>query len=151
MKIFLTFCLVILSCVNAFSQKANQQKADTNEIYTIVKTQPKFPGDINKYLSDSIRYPDEAKDANKQGTVYLQFVVEKDGSVSTVKVLRGVCPSLDNESIRVISAMPRWTPGMQDGHKVRVLFCVPIHYILKDTYSIPPPPPRQPVLQNPFK
>jgi len=147
MKYILIFCSSLFCFTSAFSQTTND--TDSNKVYIVVQTQPKFPGDVNKYLSDSIKYPDDAKAANKQGTVFVQFVVEKDGSVSSVKVLRGVCPSLDNESVRVISAMPKWSPGMQNGHRVRVSYCVPIRYKLKDDLLAPPP--KQPILQNPFK
>ncbi|HTA26409.1 MAG TPA: energy transducer TonB [Bacteroidia bacterium] len=150
MKYILIFCLSLLGFTNAFAQ-ANTQN-DNDKVYVIVQTQPKFHGEVNKYLSDSINYPEDAKAKNQQGTVYVSFVVEKDGSVSTVKILRGVCPSLDNESVRVISHMPKWTPGMQNEHAVRVSYTVPIRYKLKDDIlSTPPPPPKQNTLQNPFK
>ncbi len=103
-----------------------------DQVFTILKENAKFPGgDINKWLSEHIDYPEPAKDAQIQGTVYISFVVEKDGSVSTVKILRGVNKYLDDEAKRVINAMPKWSPGQQNGHSVRQLFNVPIHFILK--------------------
>jgi protein TonB len=104
---------------------------DPDKVFTIVQVQAKFPGDINKWLGDHIEYPEQAKDANIQGTVYMSFVVEKDGSVSAVKVLRGVNNYLDNEATRVINKMPHWSPGQQNGHSVRQLYMVPIHFILR--------------------
>jgi protein TonB len=130
-KIIFAFCFALLGFSNIYSQPA-QITSDPDKVYTIVQTKPEFPGNINKYLADNIVYPNDAKANNIQGTVYVTFVVEKDGSVSGVKVLRGVATSLDNESVRVVSAMPKWMPGMQNGHAVRVQYMVPIHFMLSD-------------------
>jgi periplasmic protein TonB len=104
---------------------------DANKVFTIVQQKPAFPGDINKWLGEHINYPEQAKDANISGTVYMSFVVEKDGSVSGVSVLRGVNSYLNDEAKRVISVMPKWTPGQQNGHTVRVQYMVPIHFVLR--------------------
>ena len=104
---------------------------DLNKVFTIVQQKPAFPGDINKWLYDHINYPEQAKDANIQGIVYMSFIVERDGSVTGVSVLRGVNGYLDNEAKRVISVMPKWTPGQQNGHAVRVQYMVPIRFILR--------------------
>lgn len=100
--------------------------------YYPYQQQPIFSKNIGTYLSKAIKYPKKEMDANKSGTVYLSFIVEKDGSVSTVKVIRGVtgCPDFDEEGIRVISSMPKWKAGMQDGEPVRVSFNIPIRFIL---------------------
>lgn len=104
---------------------------DADKVFMIVQQQPKFPGDINKWLSDHIDYPEQAKDANIQGTVFVSFIVEKDGGVSGVKILRGVNSYLDNEALRVITKMPKWSPGQQNGHSVRVQYNVPIRFVLR--------------------
>ncbi|HTB31124.1 MAG TPA: energy transducer TonB [Bacteroidia bacterium] len=104
---------------------------DENKVFTIVQQKPAFPGDINKWLADHIDYPEQAKDANIQGTVYVSFVVERDGSVSGVTVLRGVNTYLDNEAKKKVSSMPKWTPGQQNGHSVRVQYMLPVHFILR--------------------
>jgi protein TonB len=104
---------------------------DANKIFMVVQQQPKFAGDIHRWLWEHIDYPEQAKDANIQGTVYMSFVVEKDGSISDVKILRGVNTYLDNEAKRVISSMPRWSPGQQNGHPVRVQYMLPVQYILR--------------------
>jgi periplasmic protein TonB len=104
---------------------------DLNKVFTIVQQKPAFPGDINKYLADHIEYPEQAKDANIQGTVYVSFIVERDGSVTQVSILRGVNNYLNDEAKRVISTMPKWSPGQQNGHAVRVQYMVPIHFILR--------------------
>lgn len=128
----LAFCIALLGFTGVYSQNT-QTAPDPDKVYTIVQQKPNFPGDINKYLSDNIRYPDDAKKNNIQGTVYVSFIIEKDGSVSGVKVARGINGGgLDNEAIRAVSAMPKWTPGQQNGHTVRVQYMVPIHFRLDD-------------------
>ena len=119
-------------------QPAENNSSD--KLFTIVEQQPKFPGEINKWLVENIVYPVQAKNNNIQGKVYVSFVVEKDGSVSGVKVLRGADRDLDNEAVRVVSMMPNWTPGMQNGKPVRVQYTVPINFTLGDIRATPPPP-----------
>lgn len=133
MKSILAFCIALFSFSSVYSQSA-QPTPDPDKVYSIVQSQPKFPGDLNKYLSDNIKYPEDARLSNIQGTVYVSFIVEKNGSVSTVKILRGVQGgrSLENEAIRVVSAMPAWTPGVQNGNPVRVQYNLPIHFMLAD-------------------
>jgi protein TonB len=137
MKTILAFCIAVLGFSNANSQST--ESTDPNEVYTVVQSQPVFNGKINTYLSDNIKYPEDARRGNVQGTVYVQFIIERDGSVSGVKVLRGVegGRSLENEAVRVVSAMPVWTPGMQNGHPVRVQYMVPIHFMLADNNTPP--------------
>ncbi len=91
---------------------------------------PIFPGNINKWISQNIKYPPLAADNGIQGKVYLKFVVEKDGSISNIEVIRGVDPSLDKEAVRVISKMPKWKPGKQRGKPVRVSYNLPITFQL---------------------
>jgi len=98
-----------------------------------VESMPEFEGGegaLLKYLADNLEYPDVAKEAGIQGVVYIQFVVEKEGSVTEVKVVRGVHSLLDREAIRVIEEMPRWAPGHQNGRVVRVQFALPIRFTL---------------------
>ncbi|QKJ32043.1 M56 family metallopeptidase [Mucilaginibacter mali] len=94
-----------------------------------------FPGGIeyfNRYLSTYVRYPAEAKKRGVQGKVFCSFVVEKDGSISNIKVVRGIGAGADEEAVRVIAGMPKWNPGMQNGVKVRQLYTVPISFVLAD-------------------
>ncbi|MBK6964855.1 MAG: TonB family protein [Bacteroidales bacterium] len=111
-----------------------QPATDTNqEVFTVVEVAPQFPGGADaqqKFMIQNISYPAEAKSKGIQGTVYVNFIVEKDGSVSNAKVLRGVATSLDTEALRVINSMPRWTPGTQRGEPVRVSFNIPIKFSL---------------------
>jgi protein TonB len=103
------------------------------EIFTVVEENPQFPGgdaELYKFLHESIKYPEEAKELGIQGRVFVNFVVETDGSVSNVKVLRGIGGGCDEEAIRVVKSMPRWTPGKQRGIPVRVSYNLPIKFTL---------------------
>ena len=94
---------------------------------------PKFPGGDAarvKYMVENIKYPEPAKKQGLQGTVYVSFVIEKDGRITTTKVVRGVENSLDAEAFRVVSAMPNWIPGTDKGKPVRVQFNMPIQFKL---------------------
>ena len=102
-------------------------------IFTIVEDQPGFPGGdgaLMQYLQQNLRYPTMAREAGIQGTVFVTFVVERDGSISDVRILRGVGGGLDEEAVRVVRGMPRWTPGRQRGQAVRVQFNLPIRFVL---------------------
>lgn len=105
------------------------------DIFVVVENMPKFEGgDLNKfreYISKQLRYPEIAKDNGIQGRVILSFVVEPNGTVSNVKILRGVDPSLDQEAVRVVESSPLWTPGTQRGEAVRVQFNIPIIFALQ--------------------
>ena len=85
-----------------------------------------------KYLVDHIQYPDSEKNHNITGTVFINFIIEKDGSISNVKILKGVAngPNLNKEAAKVISGMPKWSIGMQNGHPVRVSYNIPIRFSL---------------------
>ncbi len=102
-------------------------------IFTVVEDQPSFPGGEEarmKYLIDNLRYPQMAREAGIQGTVFVTFVVERDGSVTDVRVLRGIGGGCDEEAVRVVRNMPRWEPGRQRGQPVRVQFNMPIRFVL---------------------
>lgn len=99
-----------------------------------VDKMPSFPGGIGalmQYLTENIRYPEEAKKMHLHGMVFLQFIVEGDGSITHIRVLRGVSPSLDAEAVKVIRNMPRWIPGNQRGKPVRVRFILPIKFAMQ--------------------
>jgi TonB family protein len=104
-------------------------------IFQVVEEMPEFPGgqdEMVKYLVANIKYPDEAKTKGITGTVFVTYVVETDGSISTVKILRGIGGGCDEEAIRVVSGMPKWKPGKQRGENVRVQFNLPIKFSLDD-------------------
>lgn len=102
------------------------------DIFQVVEDMPQFPGgSVQKWIMKNVKYPMIAQENNIQGKVFVQFVIEKDGSVSDVKVARSVDPSLDKEAIRVVKAMPKWKPGKQRGKPVRVSYTVPINFQLQ--------------------
>ena len=106
----------------------------TEEIFVVVEEQPEFPGGntaMMKFLSDNIKYPVIAQENGIQGRVITNFVVERDGSITDVQVVRGVDPSLDKEAIRVIQSMPKWKAGRQRGSAVRVRFTLPVVFRLQ--------------------
>ncbi len=103
------------------------------DVFTVVEEMPQFPGGneaLIDYLVKNVVYPKEAKDNNISGRVFVSFVVEKDGSIGDVKILRGIGGGCDEESVRVVSSMPKWIPGKQNGKPVRVAYNLPIKYAL---------------------
>ncbi|MDE6337277.1 MAG: energy transducer TonB, partial [Muribaculaceae bacterium] len=113
----------------------DNNKTDRKEVYNAVDVLPEPPGGISglmQYLQQNIHYPEEAYLANEQGRVVVKFVVEADGSISDVGVVNGVAPSLDQEAIRVVKAMPKWTPGKADGKNVACWFHLPVSFKLQD-------------------
>lgn len=114
--------------------KHEEEVIEEAEIFQIVESMPEFPGgDVARmqFLHDNIKYPQIARESGIQGTVYVTFVVEKDGRVTDIRVLRGIGGGCDEEAIRVIKAMPRWAPGKQRGKPVRVQFNMPIKFTLQ--------------------
>ncbi|MBO7590609.1 MAG: M56 family metallopeptidase [Prevotella sp.] len=106
------------------------------EFFDVVEQMPEYPGGpsaLFEYLAKNIRYPESAEKAGIQGRVIATFVVMKDGSISNVKVVKSVSPELDTEALRVLSSMPNWTPGMQNGKAVNVKYTVPISFALPDS------------------
>lgn len=109
---------------------------DGETVFTVVEQIPEFPGGskaLFKYLGENIKYPAAAARANVQGKVFLSFVVTTDGEIKDIKVLKGIGFGADEESIRVVSAMPRWTPGKQDGKPVNVRYNLPIAFLTNDS------------------
>jgi TonB family protein len=108
-------------------------KTPNNEVYTIVEQMPLYPGgdnERNRLLATNIVYPELATKNGIQGTVYVQFVIDTEGSVTNVKVLQGIGGGCDEESVRVVNLMPKWNPGKQKGKAVNVLFNMPIYFRL---------------------
>ena len=106
------------------------------EIFTVVEQMPEFPGgagEMMKYIQKNIHYPEIEKEAGITGKCFVKFVVEQDGSISNVEILKGVAggPGCDKEAMRVIKSMPKWNIGKQNGRPVRVYFNVPISFRLQ--------------------
>lgn len=111
-----------------------EEDFDDDEIFVGVESQPSFPGgDIARirFLYENIQYPAMAKETGIQGRVYITFVVERDGSITDVRLLKGIGGGCDEESIRVVKAMPKWIPGKQRERPVRVQFVLPIKFTLR--------------------
>lgn len=103
-------------------------------VFDFVEQMPEFPGGLSALLSfigKNIKYPVIAQENDIQGKVLIRFVVNADGSISDVVVVRGIDPSLDREALRVVGNMPRWKPGMQAGRAVRVSYHMPVHFVLQ--------------------
>ncbi len=110
-----------------------EEEEEEAQIFTVVESMPGFPGgDVArmKYLRDNMKYPQMARESGIQGKVFVTFVVEKDGKVTDVRVLRGIGGGCDEEAIRVVKSMPKWNPGKQRGKPVRVQFNLPIIFKL---------------------
>jgi TonB family protein len=106
---------------------------DNDTVFQIVEQMPQFPGGekaLMEYIGKNIVYPVEAKEKEIQGRVFINFVIEKDGSVSNVKVLRGIGGGCDEEAVRAVSSLPKWKPGIQKGKPVRVSYQIPILFKL---------------------
>lgn len=114
-----------------------QQEAEEEEeaqVFFIVENMPEFPGGelaLRKFIANAIKYPVIAQENGIQGKVYVNFVVDKDGSVTQARIARGVDPSLDKEALRVVNSLPKWKPGMQRGKPVKVSYTVPISFVLQ--------------------
>ena len=107
---------------------------EENKVFDVVEQMPSFPGGMGalmNWLSQNIKYPVIAAENGVQGRVIVQFVVEKDGSITDVKVAKSVDPSLDKEAARVVGSMPHWIPGKQNGSAVRVKYTVPVTFKLQ--------------------
>ena len=137
----LVLLVIVVAPVRANAQdkkeKTTQTHKDTttdDKIYEVCEQMPIFEGGdaaLLKYLTDSVKYPELAKKHGVQGRVVIGFIVEKDGSLTDVKVLRHVDIALDAEALRVVKGMPKWIPGCQDEQLVRVRYNVPVSFRLK--------------------
>lgn len=135
--------------VVGYGSKANAKAPETENLeqedkttFTVVEKMPEYPGGseaLFKFLKENIKYPVKAQELGIQGKVFVQFVVNTDGAIDEVKILRGVNPALDAEAIRIVKAMPKWTPGMQKGKNVRVNYTLPINFRLQGDEKAPKP------------
>lgn len=131
--------VVINEPVGEGPKRENAVAVDDNKVYDFVsiEKQPSFQGEpqggakFNKYLSGAIRYPSMAQENNVQGKVFVSFIVEKDGSLTDITVVRGPGSGLNEEAVRVIKSSPRWTPGIQNGKPVRVKFTLTVNFSLQ--------------------
>lgn len=128
MSLMAMFGLTTVSAQKTVVAEKNQQ------VFDVVEQMPEYPGGIQalfEYLQQNVKYPEDAKKQKIEGRVIATFVVETDGSINNVEVAKPAFPSLDAEAVRVLSAMPKWKPGMQSGKVVRVKYTVPINFSQK--------------------
>lgn len=110
-----------------------EEVVEEEPIFMVVESAPSFPGGtaaLMQFLTENIKYPIMAREANIQGTVFLSFIVSKTGEISDIKVLRGIGGGCDEEAVRVVGLMPEWEPGKQRGIPVNVRFTLPVKFIL---------------------
>ena len=124
----------VLKIKNMIVNEPVKPKVEENQVFEYVEQMPSFPGGpsaLMQYLSKNIKYPPFAEEMNIQGRVVCTFVVERDGSVTDIRIVKSVDSSLDKEAIRVVSAMPKWIPGRQNGQMVRVKYTLPVTFRLQ--------------------
>ena len=130
--------LILMTAMAVFCQMtASAQKTvvsqENQKVFDTVEQMPEYPGGMPaliEFLQTNMKYPEDAQKQKVEGRVMVMFVVEKDGSITDVKVARNVFPSLDEEAVRVVNAMPKWTPGKEKGKPVRVQYTLPISFRL---------------------
>lgn len=132
-NVSLKVALMMLVLLFSFMTSTAQTKKN-NMAYDVVEVMPQYPGGqiaMLKYIMENIKYPKQIMEEGIQGRVTVSFIVEKDGRVSNVRLLRSVQSALDKEAIRVVKSMPKWTPGKHNGKPVRVRFNLPVMFKLK--------------------
>ena len=115
-------------------QVEEEEEEKEDEIFQVVEQDPEFPGGVEalyKFVQQNIKYPQLAKENNITGRVFVQFVVEKDGSVSNVRAARDIGGGCGAEAVRVVKSMPKWTPGKQRGKAVRAAYTLPVNFNLQ--------------------
>ena len=120
--------------VNAQNNTGSKEKTSNEKIYDVVEIPPSFPGGqaaLLAWIASHVNYPQKAMESRIEGRIIVGFVIECDGSVSQAKIIRSVDPLLDDEAIRVVMGMPKWTPGRQNGKNVRVKYNVPVNFRLR--------------------
>jgi TonB family protein len=133
MKLLTGILLLLIPGFHGVGQTKSPGRNLPDTIYNIVEKMPLFPGGqpaLLKYLGDNIRYPQQSKNQSISGTVYLSFIVSSTGEIKNVSVLRGISNDIDEEAIRVVTAMPEWIPGEHEGRKVDVRYNLPVKFIL---------------------
>jgi protein TonB len=127
----LLLCFTISAALG--QEDSSLSRNDSKIITTAVTMLPSFPGGAQaffRFISHNLKYPGKARDNNTQGSVTISFVVEKDGTISDVKVETGLGDGCDEEALRIIKLSPRWIPGKQNGRAVRVTYSVPVKFTL---------------------
>jgi protein TonB len=134
MKKFLIMALMALFGLTTVSAQKTVVAKKNQQVFDVVEKMPEYPGGqaaLFEYLSTNVKYPADAEKQKIQGRVLVTFIVNTDGSITDIEVVKKAFPSLDAEAVRVISGMPKWTPGEQKGQKVRVKYTVPLSFNLR--------------------
>lgn len=134
MKKLIMMSLMALFGLSTVSAQKTVVAEKNQKVFDVVEQMPEYPGGMSAlldFLMQNVKYPEDAEKQKIEGRVIATFIVETDGSVSQVEVVKPVFPSLDAEAVRVLSSMPKWVPGKQSGKVVRVKYTVPISFNLK--------------------
>ena len=119
--------------VQAQKTVVSNEASAKEKVYDVVEQMPEYPGgmsELMKFIGETMKYPEDAEKQQKEGLVLVRFVVEKDGSVNDVEVVKDAWPSLDAEAIRVVKLLPKWTPGKQNGKVLRVKYTIPFRFAI---------------------
>ena len=134
MKKFLIMALMALFGLTTVSAQKTVVAKKNQQVFDVVEKMPEYPGGqaaLFEYLRTNVKYPADAEKKKVEGRVLVTFIVNTDGSITDIELVRKAFPSLDAEAVRVISGMPKWIPGEQKGQKVRVKYTVPLTFRLK--------------------
>ena len=134
MKKLVLMSLMAVFCLTTVSAQKTVVSQKNDKVFDVVEQMPEYPGGMQalfEFISQNIKYPADAQKQKVEGRVLAKFVIETDGSISDIEVVKHAFPSLDAEAVRVIQAMPKWIPGRQKGQAVRVKFVMPINFSLK--------------------
>lgn len=121
-------------CTLSFGAFAQEEVKVEEEVFVVVEEQAEFPGGLDSmyaYIVKNLKYPELAKEKGIEGRVFVQFVIEKDGSISNVKILRGIGGGCDEAAVEMVKNMPKWKPAKQRGKPVRCQFNLPIKFELQ--------------------
>lgn len=133
MKTIQMIFLVAVVIAAGFGQVEAQENKSKDGVYQKVEVMPEYPGGVDALMTEiatNVKYPEEAKTKGIQGKVYVSFVIDEQGKVTDAKIARGVEPSLDKESLRVVNELKTWKPGKEKGQVVKVAHTIPINYAL---------------------
>ena len=133
-RLLATLSMLVLLFVANTNATAQNKKAANDKVLEKAEVMPEYPGGeqaMMKFVADNVKYPQDAIDKEISGRVLVSFVVEKDGSIGDVKVVKGIGGGCDEEAVRVVNAMPKWKPGMDKGKPVRVSYMMPITFKLQ--------------------
>ena len=133
-RLLATLSVLVLLFVANTNATAQNKKAANDKVLEKAEVMPEYPGGeqaMMQFVADNVKYPQDAIDKEISGRVLVSFVVEKDGSIGDVKVVKGIGGGCDEEAVRVVNAMPKWKPGMDKGKPVRVSYMMPITFKLQ--------------------